>query len=471
MGHYAAECELKRADLQDSSPAVDQNGGASNQSTDASGKARRAKGTPPYRSLKRYGDGSEPLALALARDEDGQDDGVHTKKRTGGRKKAENAPVRWCALRNVIDKSKRRCWCRTSLPAWGVKTEQWSTKVEPLTRGRDARRRLLGTWCMTAAWWSRLGKTCKSTSARGTALAGDYRLGMAEQRRRTQARCAVAAGAACTSWMRGKTEDGAPEVTTETTTIVVDSDETMVGNGEDGELADRIGGTVEFEATDPAVMTTNAAVDPLSAKGNAAHGDDEGVAVNMESVIMPVLVEKEQRTVMAVHGSAAARKIVDEVSSAGDGRNETPPPGMEQVVSTEMQLRDDKQAKVMQAKAKPRGPGNVAEEAARWARKAAKQRERSLRRKTTVREDTSRLDGGFSEALVRVMGVWRFGFKTQYGQAMSVDALVVGHDTEDFLVGEDWMCDNGVKIGFVSSEMKWYDDGVKKILPFVEVGT
>lgn len=78
---------------------------------------------------------------------------------------------------------------------------------------------------------------------------------------------------------------------------------------------------------------------------------------------------------------------------------------------------------------------------------------------------------GFSGACVRVLGMWRFHFKTQYQQAMSVDALVVDHDTDDFLVGEDWMYYNGVKIDFVSSEMKWYDDGVKSVLPFVGVGT
>ncbi|OWZ00709.1 hypothetical protein PHMEG_00028041, partial [Phytophthora megakarya] len=45
-----------------------------------------------------------------------------------------------------------------------------------------------------------------------------------------------------------------------------------------------------------------------------------------------------------------------------------------------------------------------------------------------------------------------------YSHSMTVDALIVGSNTEDFLVGEDWMYDHGVKINFVSSEMKWFEN-------------
>eukprot|EP00644_Phytophthora_capsici_P007098 jgi/Phyca11/16746/fgenesh1_pg.PHYCAscaffold_22_\ len=57
-----------------------------------------------------------------------------------------------------------------------------------------------------------------------------------------------------------------------------------------------------------------------------------------------------------------------------------------------------------------------------------------------------------------------------YAQSMTVDALIVDRDTEDFLIGEDWMYDQGVKIDFVSSEMKWYEDNTKKVVPFTGVG-
>lgn len=78
---------------------------------------------------------------------------------------------------------------------------------------------------------------------------------------------------------------------------------------------------------------------------------------------------------------------------------------------------------------------------------------------------------GFSGAAVRVLGVWRFELKTTYLQPMRVDALIVEHDTTDFLIGEDWMYDHGVKIDFVSGEMKWYDDNDKLVVPFTGLGT
>ncbi|GMF26487.1 unnamed protein product [Phytophthora fragariaefolia] len=62
---------------------------------------------------------------------------------------------------------------------------------------------------------------------------------------------------------------------------------------------------------------------------------------------------------------------------------------------------------------------------------------------------------GFTGAVAKVEGVWRFRFKTQYGQAMVVDALVVEGAAEEYILGEDWMMQNGVKIDFTSSEMKW----------------
>ncbi|KAG2817383.1 hypothetical protein PC116_g5688 [Phytophthora cactorum] len=49
---------------------------------------------------------------------------------------------------------------------------------------------------------------------------------------------------------------------------------------------------------------------------------------------------------------------------------------------------------------------------------------------------------------------------------MTVDALVVEGAADEFLLGEDWVMRNGVKIDFTSCEMKWYDGDDKKIVPF-----
>ncbi|KAE9281076.1 hypothetical protein PR003_g27775, partial [Phytophthora rubi] len=73
---------------------------------------------------------------------------------------------------------------------------------------------------------------------------------------------------------------------------------------------------------------------------------------------------------------------------------------------------------------------------------------------------------GFTGAVSKVLGVWRFRMRTQYGQYMEVDALIIEGATTEFLLGEDWMLSHGVKIDFVSCEMKWYDGDVKKVVPF-----
>ncbi|KAE9070650.1 hypothetical protein PF010_g26181 [Phytophthora fragariae] len=78
---------------------------------------------------------------------------------------------------------------------------------------------------------------------------------------------------------------------------------------------------------------------------------------------------------------------------------------------------------------------------------------------------------GFSGVAVRVLGVWRFDFLTQYQQRMQVDALLVESDTPDFLIGEDWMYTHGVKINFLASEIKWYAEDEKVVVPFAGIGT
>ncbi|GMF55529.1 unnamed protein product [Phytophthora fragariaefolia] len=49
---------------------------------------------------------------------------------------------------------------------------------------------------------------------------------------------------------------------------------------------------------------------------------------------------------------------------------------------------------------------------------------------------------------------------------MVVDALIVEGASTEFLLGEDWMLDKGVKIDFVACEMKWYEEGVKMVVHF-----
>ncbi|ETL39625.1 hypothetical protein L916_09057, partial [Phytophthora nicotianae] len=53
-----------------------------------------------------------------------------------------------------------------------------------------------------------------------------------------------------------------------------------------------------------------------------------------------------------------------------------------------------------------------------------------------------------------------------YEQAVVVDALVVEGATTEFLLGEDWMLQNGVKIDFTACEMKWFCGDEKKIVAF-----
>ncbi|OWZ02185.1 hypothetical protein PHMEG_00026297 [Phytophthora megakarya] len=73
---------------------------------------------------------------------------------------------------------------------------------------------------------------------------------------------------------------------------------------------------------------------------------------------------------------------------------------------------------------------------------------------------------GFTGAVSKVLGVWRFRFRTQYEQTMVVDALVVEGATTEFLLGENWMVQKGVKIDFVSCKMKWYEGDARKVVPF-----
>lgn len=50
--------------------------------------------------------------------------------------------------------------------------------------------------------------------------------------------------------------------------------------------------------------------------------------------------------------------------------------------------------------------------------------------------------------------------------AIEVDALMVEGTATEFLLGEDWMLRNGVKIDFTACEMKRYCNDEKRIMPF-----
>jgi len=74
---------------------------------------------------------------------------------------------------------------------------------------------------------------------------------------------------------------------------------------------------------------------------------------------------------------------------------------------------------------------------------------------------------GFGGGQVRVLGVWRFAGTTRYQQRITVDALLVDGQGDEFLIGEDWMVQKQVKMDFACRELKYRDPyGQKVILPF-----
>ncbi|GMF19541.1 unnamed protein product [Phytophthora fragariaefolia] len=73
---------------------------------------------------------------------------------------------------------------------------------------------------------------------------------------------------------------------------------------------------------------------------------------------------------------------------------------------------------------------------------------------------------GFGGGTNRVLGVWRFVGTTQYQQRITIDALVVDGQGDEFLVGEVWMVQQQVKMDFRRRERKYHDsNGRKVILP------
>ncbi|GMF50459.1 unnamed protein product [Phytophthora fragariaefolia] len=71
---------------------------------------------------------------------------------------------------------------------------------------------------------------------------------------------------------------------------------------------------------------------------------------------------------------------------------------------------------------------------------------------------------GFGGGTSRVLGVWRFVGTTQYQQRITIDALVVDGQGDGFLVGEDWMVQQQVKMDFRRREFKYQDGNGQKHL-------
>ncbi|OWY95643.1 hypothetical protein PHMEG_00034297, partial [Phytophthora megakarya] len=71
--------------------------------------------------------------------------------------------------------------------------------------------------------------------------------------------------------------------------------------------------------------------------------------------------------------------------------------------------------------------------------------------------------GGF---LLDVVGVWRFKFKTVFGETVYADACIVDGCTDDFLLGVDFLRQHSATMDFQRNELSYGDDDRKVIIPF-----
>ncbi|KAK1930173.1 hypothetical protein P3T76_014406 [Phytophthora citrophthora] len=71
--------------------------------------------------------------------------------------------------------------------------------------------------------------------------------------------------------------------------------------------------------------------------------------------------------------------------------------------------------------------------------------------------------GGF---LLDVVGMWRFQFKTVFGETVYADACIVDGCTSDFLLGVDFLRQHGATMDFERNELSYRDDDRKVIIPF-----
>ncbi|ETP43607.1 hypothetical protein F442_09686, partial [Phytophthora nicotianae P10297] len=71
--------------------------------------------------------------------------------------------------------------------------------------------------------------------------------------------------------------------------------------------------------------------------------------------------------------------------------------------------------------------------------------------------------GGF---LLDVIGVWRFEFRSVFGEAIRVDACIVAGCTDEFLLGVDFMKSRGATMDFNRNEVRYSEAGRAVVIPF-----
>ncbi|OWZ04476.1 LOW QUALITY PROTEIN: hypothetical protein PHMEG_00023613 [Phytophthora megakarya] len=71
--------------------------------------------------------------------------------------------------------------------------------------------------------------------------------------------------------------------------------------------------------------------------------------------------------------------------------------------------------------------------------------------------------GGF---LLDVVGVWRFRFRSVFGELIVVDACIVKGCTDEFLLGVDSLKNKGANMDFRRNEMRYRDNGRAVVIPF-----
>ncbi|KAG1689145.1 hypothetical protein DVH05_002783 [Phytophthora capsici] len=71
--------------------------------------------------------------------------------------------------------------------------------------------------------------------------------------------------------------------------------------------------------------------------------------------------------------------------------------------------------------------------------------------------------GGF---LLDVVGVWRFRFRTVFGETVCVDACIVKGCDDDFLLGVDFLRKHGANLDFERNELTYREKERRVIIPF-----
>ncbi|OWZ03688.1 hypothetical protein PHMEG_00024532, partial [Phytophthora megakarya] len=71
--------------------------------------------------------------------------------------------------------------------------------------------------------------------------------------------------------------------------------------------------------------------------------------------------------------------------------------------------------------------------------------------------------GGFP---LDVIGVWRFRFRSVFGELVTMDACIVKGCTEEFLLGTDFLKAKGANMDFKRNELRYREDGRAVVIPF-----